>query len=402
LKGDIVTKPTVSKPAKPYADFPLFPHASKRWCKKIRTKNCYFGSWADGWQAALALYQEQRDDLHAGRKPRPKASGLTVLELVNRFLSDRGAKVNSGELSARTLGDCLRTCEGLLKAFGRSRLVDDLDPTDFAKLRATYAAKWGPQTLTNEIARVKTVLHWGYNSGLLHVPMRMGLGFKRPPKAVLRRARQVSGERMYDPATLRLLIEKADPVFRAMLMLAINCGMGNSDCSAIERRHLDLEAGMLDFPRPKTSVDRKAALWPETIEALKVAMAMRPAARDPKDEGAVFLTRSGQRFVRATRGTKDADGKVLVKGGNSRNYVWLALSKLLAAHSPDTKRSFYDLRHTFRTVADSCGDQVAVNLVMGHADGTMGGVYRERIDDSRLRVVADTVHSWLYEGASNE
>jgi hypothetical protein len=34
---------------------------------------------------------------------------------------------------------------------------------------------------------------------------------------------------------------------------------------------------------------------------------------------------------------------------------------------------------------------------MGHADGTMSGVYREFIDDNRLVAVTNCVRSWLFE-----
>jgi integrase len=60
------------------------------------------------------------------------------------------------------------------------------------------------------------------------------------------------------------------------------------------------------------------------------------------------------------------------------------------------RRNFYALRHTFETVAGASRDQVAVNAIMGHVDSSMSGVYRERIDDERLRAVADYVRKWLF------
>src|SRR3954454_7100035 len=89
-----------SKPAKPYPKFPLTAHPAGYWCKKVRGKLHYFGPWADP-DGALANYERQADDLHAGRTPREDAGQLLVKDVANRFLNAKKQAVESGDLSPR-------------------------------------------------------------------------------------------------------------------------------------------------------------------------------------------------------------------------------------------------------------------------------------------------------------
>src|SRR3954453_18831023 len=114
-----------AKPNKPHPDFPLFPHAAGVWAKKIRGKLHYFGPWDDP-DGALKKYLEQKDALHAGRKPREDPEALTVKQLANSFLNAKKALLDSGELKQRTWEEYKATTDLLVGELGKGRLVDDV------------------------------------------------------------------------------------------------------------------------------------------------------------------------------------------------------------------------------------------------------------------------------------
>ena len=64
--SDSTTPVRPGKPVKPNPEFPLFPHATGRWAKKIRGKMHYFGKWEDP-EGALRKYNEQKDALQRRR-----------------------------------------------------------------------------------------------------------------------------------------------------------------------------------------------------------------------------------------------------------------------------------------------------------------------------------------------
>src|SRR5262245_61494593 len=125
------------KPEKPSPDFPLFPHASGRWAKKILGKFHYFGKWQDGAQAALDLYNQQKEALHAGRRIRDTSpTGVNIRELCNHFLNEKRALMGSGELSPVTFLFYRRTTDKIVDHLGKSRVVSDVGIDDFSELRA--------------------------------------------------------------------------------------------------------------------------------------------------------------------------------------------------------------------------------------------------------------------------
>jgi integrase len=140
---------------------------------------------------------------------------------------------------------------------------------------------------------------------------------------------------------------------------------------------LDLTAGWIDFPRPKTGINRRCPIWPETVKSLEKALAARKSATD----ALVFRTRFGRPWFH----------------DSSQDALSTEFRKLCKASDVyESGKGFYGLRHTFQTIGDEIGDYLATRAIMGHADNTISGTYRERIKDERFQAVTDHVRSWLF------
>lgn len=376
-------KPAPAKPSKPYPEFPLFAHITNRWCKKIRGKLHYFGPWDDP-DGALERYNEQKEALHAGRKPCVSQDAATVKDVVNSFLNAKQALVDAGELSPRTWAEYKQVCDLVVAQVGKSRRADDVGPEDFAPLRNKMAMRWGAHRLGKLIQYTRSLFKHALDAGLISRPIRFGPGFKRPSKKTVRLERAKGGAKLFSPEEIGRMLEAAGVQMRAMILLGINCGFGNADCGELPLTAVHLDAGWLDFPRPKTGIPRRCPLWPETVEAIHDALAKRPAPKDPADAGLVFITKRGGGWCKDT-------------STNPISQETAKLLRKLGIKAPDGV-GFYTLRHTFRTVADESKDQPAVDLIMGHEIPHMSSVYRETISDERLQAVVDRVREWLFAG----
>ncbi len=376
--GQNTTKKPVRKPSK---DFPLTPHRSGKWCKKVRGKLHYFGR-LENPQAALEDWLAVKDDLLAGRTPRANREGLTVRDLANRFCTEKQIKRDAGELSPRTWQDYYNACELVVTEFGTDRLLIDLRPDDFAKLRAAMSQKWGLVRVGNVVQYIRVLFKFAYEMELIEVPVRVGPGFKRPARNALRKARNAKDLRLFTASDLTTAIDAAGPTMKAMILLGINAGLGNGDVGRLEFRHLDLGDGWINFPRPKTGVARRCPLWPETVKSLKDAIQHRPAPKDAAHQQMVFITKYGGSWHKDT-----TDSPVAKEFAKLLKELKLKRAGL----------SFYALRHQVETVGGAAKDQTALDCIMGHADASISDHYREGLPaDERLKAVTDHVRGWLY------
>lgn len=355
------------KPNKPSASFPLTPHNNGRWCKKIKGKLHYFGTWEDP-DGALAEYNEKKDSTLPGASFGD--SGHSLYEVLDRFLDAKKNDIAIGELSQRTWDDYKSNCDLILSKCDNDMIVEEMTYEDFADLRSKMfesvgdpEVKVGPTTATNRIRMAKVALRY-----IETIVPKFRIDFGKSLRGASAKAKRKSkaeqpegGRKLHTALEIRTAVQAANPDVKAMLLLGINCAFGNLDCGRLTWKYLDLKKGWHSYHREKTFVPRRAKLWPETIAAL--------SCLDKDDRhGRVFVTKYDN--------------------------WWSTFAVSHEARKLGIE--FYNLRRTFRTVADATKEVMAIHLIMGHAGSStnMDHVYVQEVVDKRLEFVAELVRAW--------
>lgn len=363
------------RPDKPFPAFPLFAHNNGQWARKIRGKIHCFGTW-DDHTAALERHNKEYPYLKAGVPVPDSFDGLTVAKLCNKFLAVKDDDRAAGEITDRWFDDLVEIGELIVANFNRNRAVESLGPDDFRKLRKVIVTKHSPTIARNRIARVKAFFRFAWENQLIDRPVRYGDAFKPPRKALERKHRAAKGEKVFEAAQVKALLAKANKPMKAAILLMVNCGLRSMDIRTLPFKALDLDGGWLDFPRGKTGIQRRSKLWPETVEAVRDYIdSGRPKAESAETAEMVFVTRYLRPWSRSAL---------------SHEFGKVCTAAKLEFGSPEW------CCKTCQTVGEESLDFVAVSRIMGHADQSISGHYRERVTDARLQAVADHMRKWLF------
>jgi integrase len=368
-----------------HPDFPLTVAPCGSWCKKVRGRTHYFGPLRDP-KAAREAWLEEKDYLLAGMEPPAIAAGTTVEELFDMFLKDCRERVEQGEMSKQTVTGYARL-RNIFRSAGVARTVaKNMGPLQFAAISRAIADGRKPRSQLNCYVDIRSLFRWAAEMEYIE-PVRFGPRFKPPSRDDIE-ADQESRSRFIPQDVILDVLARADQRLKVAILLGLNCAFGPGDSIAItlDNLHLDAEVPYHDFRRTKNNRRRAAALWPETVNAIR-------------------------RYIDGDRRPKAADEKTLILGrGNPYGEhgckaISRQFNRLIAVVGAKKEgASLGSLRHTYATVVDQHVDQPMIDLTMGHAgQGLRRRVYRQlHLDElKRLQSIAQVAHDWLFVPSVN-
>jgi integrase len=295
--------------------------------------------------------------------------------------------VKAGELKPRTYQGYESGLAVAVKFFGAETPVLNIPVGKWQEYRNYLATTYDVHTVARHIGAIRSLSKWAVQNEYVDRPFRFGTEFNLPSQKALRAAKTEAGDRTYTPAQVEKVLASESKVLRAMFLLSLNGGVGNTDLS--ELKDGNIKADRIEFSRSKTGVARVIPLWPETSDAIKESRDVRPNAKTPEFDDRIFLTETGLPYV---RDNLDGEGNLTSTTDKIATLFWKEMKTL------SVPRTFYDGRRTFQTIGDEVGPPHVVRFIMGHATrgDDMSSRYRQSIPHSQLLAVVMHVRTRLH------
>ena len=248
--------------------------------------------------------------------------------------------------------------------------------------------KVAPKTVENYCTRARAVFNFANKQQLTDRPISHGDHLANP-KAKLKRkhtnetyaeGRDLSREAILDVLAI------ADKQMKAIILTAIGAGLLSVDIAHLRFEHVDLDTGMVNYPRRKTEIARRFVLWPEARQAIREWLEIRPEPHNAELSGNIFLT---------------SFGNIWHSEEHRGNPLGRQFKKLLKTAGHDRKGiSFSALRKSFRTAVsiyttDEAEEKIA-DYICAHSNPSMRARYRQRYPRKKLIKVSGYVRKWLF------
>ncbi len=363
---------TISKKRKTRSDkFPLTLHPTGQYCKKIKGKLYYFGT---NKPEALQRYLEDAFFLHSGKGQRRNITNgnVSIKTLCNLYLDHQNSRVQAGELTIRHYTDQVESLRKFVRFLGQHCTVNTITALDLQNYKRKLQKSYNSANRINlHIAIMKSMFHWAKKNEVLEAIPNIDAVSK---VKVIRKEKPT-----FTVKQIRKLLKASELQMKAMILLGLNCGFGNTDCSQLLWTNIDIKKSRVHYPRGKTGINRDLVLWPETVKAIKTL---------PRTNERVFNTPTGKPLVRMIE-TIDKAGNIKYTNNDS---VGKEFSKLIKKLDLKMEKGvgFYTLRRTAATLTARSGDPFAVQRLLGHADLKMATTYVQDVSEQTDRAINNT------------
>lgn len=318
------------------------------------------------------------------RPTRLSVGDTTIENLIEMFLAHLWQRHTTGaprKLARRTYDDYGNTLSRFAQVVGPDSMAMAVDTDWFSKFARTINRK-AVTSRRRDIIYLTAFFNWAgpgrHSLNFYKQPVNFGPDLVKPEESAIRESLAASSK-LYTPEQFfdAMMAVRGCPLLYAAGLLGLNCAFYASDVTAIEEADFDLETSQHTFPRPKTKIERKCYLMPETVHAIRLYLASRP--QRVAGVGRMFVRDDGGAFnVRRDNGPTGASF------GDTVGAYWREITGL----------PFSGLRTTFATIADGLEDQRAVDLIMGHAAKSIRAKhYVKHFSLDRLRAVVESVWS---------